>query len=217
MDRLEDSLRGSEPLTEVHLNETGASLFDWVRRQQWVLSLSMLLLVWQLAAAHYDAEIILPYPWATLKALAAAFVDPDTLINVAITMRRVLLGFVWALGIGMPLGMAMGTSGTVRRLVAPLADSVRQVPIMAWVPLTIVWFGLGDGPTVFLIAVVGIFPILLATIAGVDGISKDFYHAARSMGASRASVIRNVVIPGAAPDVLTGMRLALSAGWMSVI
>jgi NitT/TauT family transport system permease protein len=88
---------------------------------------------------------------------------------------------------------------------------------MAWVPLTIVWFGLGDGPTVFLIAMVGLFPILLSTIAGVDSISKDYYNAARSMGASRSSVIRNVVIPAAMPDVLTGMRLALSAGWMSVI
>ncbi len=160
---------------------------------------------------------ILPYPVATLKALAFAFVDAETLINLAITVRRVLIGFVWALGIGIPLGMAMGSSKTIRRLVGPIADSVRQVPIMAWVPLTIVWFGLGDGPTVFLIAMVGLFPVLLSTIAGVDSISKDYYNAARSMGANRSSVIRNVVIPAAMPDVLTGMRLALSAGWMSVI
>lgn len=217
MERLEDVLREAEPLTAPPVSAARGGVLGWLSRQQWLISIAAILIVWQFAAAHYDAEIILPYPVATLKALAFAFVDAETLINLAITVRRVLIGFVWALGIGIPLGMAMGSSKTIRRLVGPIADSVRQVPIMAWVPLTIVWFGLGDGPTVFLIAMVGLFPVLLSTIAGVDSISKDYYNAARSMGANRSSVIRNVVIPAAMPDVLTGMRLALSAGWMSVI
>jgi ABC-type nitrate/sulfonate/bicarbonate transport system permease component len=85
------------------------------------------------------------------------------------------------------------------------------------VPLTIVWFGLGDGPTVFLIALVGTFPILLNTIGGVQSISKDYFHAARTMGAGSWSIFKDVMVPAALPDVLTGMRLAVSAGWMSVI
>lgn len=216
MDGLEDAIRESGPLTAPMASSNGGVL-GWLSKQQWLISVAAILIVWQAAAMHYDTKIILPYPVATLKALALAFVDADTLLNLAITVRRVLFGFVWALGIGIPLGMAMGSSKTVRRLIGPVADSVRQVPIMAWVPLTIVWFGLGDGPTVFLIAMVGFFPILLSTVAGVDNISRDYYNAARSMGASRASIVRNVVVPAAAPDVMTGMRLALSAGWMSVI
>jgi len=197
--------------------QANGGFLGWVSRQQWILSVGVILIVWQLAAAHYDAEIILPYPAATLKALAAALVDPETLINLGITLGRVLTGFAYALIIGVPLGMAMGASKKVRRVVSPIVDSVRQVPIMAWVPLTIVWFGLGDGPTLFLITMVGVFPILLSTIAGVDNISPDFFHAARSMGASKGSIIKNVVIPAAGPDILTGARLAMSAGWMSVI
>ena len=103
------------------------------------------------------------------------------------------------------------------QLVDPLMGTVRQVPVMAWVPLTIIWLGLGDGPTIFLIALVGTFPILLNTIAGVRSISRDYFNAARTMGAGSWSIFRDIMVPAAVPDMLTGMRLAVSAGWMSVI
>lgn len=88
---------------------------------------------------------------------------------------------------------------------------------MAWVPLTIVWFGIGDGPTVFLIAFSGLFTIILNTVAGVQSINKDFYNAARSMGASTLGILKDIVVPGSLPGVLTGVRLAIGLGWMSVI
>ena len=81
----------------------------------------------------------------------------------------------------------------------------------------IVWFGLGDGPTIFLITFAGVFPVILNTIAGVQSISQDYYHAARSMGARPWSILSSIIVPGSLPDILTGLRIALSAGWMSVI
>ena len=111
----------------------------------------------------------------------------------------------------------MGYSPQILKALSPFMNSLRQVPIMAWVPLAIVWFGIGDGPTIFLIAFSGIFTIILNTISGVQDISKDYYHAARSMGASTFGVIKDVVLPGSLPGVLTGLRLAVGLGWMSVI
>ena len=118
---------------------------------------------------------------------------------------------------GFPLGMLMGYSPKLLRAISPFMNSLRQVPIMAWVPLAIVWFGIGDGPTIFLIAFSGIFTIILNTIAGVQDISRDFYNAARSMGAKTLGVIKDVVLPGSLPGVMTGLRLAIGMGWMSVI
>ena len=132
-------------------------------------------------------------------------------------MRRVVTGSVYAFVIGFPLGMIMGYSPRLLQWMSPFINSLRQVPIMAWVPLAIVWFGIGDGPTLFLIAFSGVFTIILNTIAGVQDISKDFYYAARSMGASTLSIIKDIVIPGSLPGVLTGLRLAIGLGWMSVI
>lgn len=88
---------------------------------------------------------------------------------------------------------------------------------MAWVPLSIVWFGLGEGPTVFLIFMSAVFPLTINTIAGIAGIDENYINAARSMGANTFAIFRDVIIPGALPDFLTGVRLAVGAGWMSVI
>lgn len=201
-----------------NMNDGGAPVR--ARRRQIVfnlITLTFVLVIWQMAAAVYKSDLLLPPPWKTAEAFVFAIHDPDTLKNLLLTLQRVTIGFGIALFIGMSLGFLMGYSKTAMQLIDPILGTVRQVPIMAWVPLTIVWFGLGDGPTVFLIAMVGVFPILLNTIAGVQSISGDYFNAARTMGAGSWSIFKDVMVPAAMPDILTGMRLAVSAGWMSVI
>jgi len=176
-----------------------------------------MLIVWQAIANRVDNLLFLPRPLTVGRAFIGALGDAEILQNLLTTLRRVLTGFIYALVIGAPLGVVMGYSTTARKFIDPFIDSVRQIPLMAWVPLTIVWFGLGDGPTLFLIAFVGVFPIILNTITGVQSISKDYINAARSMGANTWSIVAHIIAPGSIPDILTGARVALGAGWMSVI
>ncbi|MBP8645794.1 MAG: ABC transporter permease [Syntrophobacteraceae bacterium] len=187
------------------------------RRLYNLITLAVVVGIWQFMSDQYRSDLLLPPPWKTAKAFVFAVTDLETLKNLLLTLRRVASGFGIALLLGMTFGFLMGYSKTAMQLIDPLMGGLRQVPVMAWVPLTIVWFGLGDGPTVFLIALVGTFPILLNTIAGVQSISKDYFHAARTMGAGSWSLFKDVMVPAALPHVLTGMRLAVSAGWMSVI
>lgn len=182
-----------------------------------LITIAVVLGIWQLAANHYHSEFLMPSPWKTIVTFTSIVHDPEVIKNLAITMKRVLTGFLIALVIGVPLGFLMGYSRTALQLFDPLIDSLRQVPIMAWVPLTIVWFGLGDGPTIFLIAFSGIFPIVINTVAGVQNISKDYYNAARSMGAGSWSIFVNIIVPASLPDILIGSRVAVGLGWMSVI
>lgn len=191
--------------------------FDLRKNMYQAITFGTLLIAWHLAAMHYNSELLLPTPWQTCKALLFAIQDMETLANLGLTLKRVITGLAIAILIGLPIGFSMGYSTTVYRLVDPVIGPLRQVPIMAWVPLTIVWFGLGDGPTLFLIAMVATFPILLNTMAGVKAVPPNYYHAARSMGAGRMSIFSRVTLPGAIPDIITGLRLGLSAGWMSVI
>lgn len=163
------------------------------------------------------SPFIFPYLEDVAYQVVYSLTDMYVLENLAITMRRVVTGSLYAFLIGFPLGMIMGYSPKLLQTMSPFINSLRQVPIMAWVPLTIVWFGIGDGPTIFLIAFSGIFTIILNTVSGVQDISKDFYNAARSMGANTLNIIRDIVIPGSLPGVLTGIRLAIGLGWMSVI
>jgi len=182
-----------------------------------LIAFSSLLLLWHFAAVYYDNQLVMPSPWQTCKALFFALQDLEILTNLGLTLKRVMVGLAIAIAIGIPVGFAMGYSTTVYKLIDPLIGPLRQVPIMAWVPLTIVWFGLGDGPTLFLIAMVATFPILLNTMAGVRAVPQNYYHAAGSMGAGQWSIFSRITLPGALPDIITGLRLGLSAGWMSVI
>jgi len=173
--------------------------------------------IWQLASIYYNNSLLLPPPLKTAKALFLAVQDLSTIKNLLLTLRRLLMGLGIALFIGLTLGFVMGYSRTLLKLIDPVVSCVRQVPMMAWVPLTIVWFGLGDGPTHFLIAMVGVFPILLNTVAGVQSVPKSYYHAAQSMGAGPFSLFSRVTLPASLPNIMTGVRIALGAGWMSVI
>jgi len=174
-------------------------------------------IVWSIAAEIVDKPFLFPSLKSVVESLFKAITDLYVLRNIGITMRRVMTGAFYALIIGLPIGMIMGYSKPMLRAMAPFINSLRQVPIMAWVPLSIIWFGLGDGPTIFMIAFSGIFTIILNTIAGVQDINKDFYNAARSMGASTFNIIKDIVLPGSLPGVITGIRLAIGMGWMSVI
>lgn len=182
-----------------------------------IISLIAIGLIWFFAAHAVNSPFIFPYLEDVFYQIGYSITDMYVLQNLGITMRRVITGSVYAFVIGFPLGMVMGYSPRLLQWMSPFINSLRQVPIMAWVPLAIVWFGIGDGPTLFLIAFSGVFTIILNTIAGVQDISKDFYNAARSMGAGTLSIIKDIVIPGSLPGVLTGLRLAIGLGWMSVI
>lgn len=173
--------------------------------------------LWHYAALRIDSTLLLPKPLAIAKAFISSATDPKILLNLSITMKRVLKGFMYAMIVGVPIGYLMGLSELAEKLLSGIIDSVRQVPIMAWVPLTIIWLGIGDGPTLFMIALSGVFPVILNTMEGVKAISKDYYNAAKSMGAGPFSIFFNIVIPASIPDVLVGARLAVGIGWMSVV
>lgn len=181
------------------------------------IALIVIAVIWWVAAGIVDKPFLFPSLKSVMEALFKAITDLYVLRNIGITMRRVLTGAFYAFIIGLPIGMIMGYSKTMLRAFAPFINSLRQVPIMAWVPLSIIWFGLGDGPTIFMIAFTGIFTIILNTIAGVQDISKDYYNAARSMGAKTMDIIKDIVLPGSLPGIITGLRLAIGMGWMSVI
>ncbi|QUH19605.1 ABC transporter permease subunit [Alkaliphilus sp. B6464] len=181
------------------------------------IAIIILGIIWMIAARIVNKPFIFPSLESVIEAFFKAITDLYVLRNIGITIRRVMTGVFYAFIIGLPIGMIMGYSQNMLRAFAPFINSLRQVPIMAWVPLSIIWFGLGDGPTIFMIAFTGIFTVILNTIAGVQDISKEYYHAARSMGARTIDIIKDIVLPGSLPGIITGIRLAIGLGWMSVI
>ena len=179
--------------------------------------LILLLIVWQVASTKVGIPLLLPTPKSTFTEFLANITSKQVMTNIGITMSRVVRGWLIAVLVGVPIGMAMGLSKIFKGILGGVVNSLRQIPMMAWVPLSIIWLGIGDGPTLFMIALNGVFQVIMNTSSGVSSIDRDYYNAAKSMGASKASTFVNVVVPASMPHILVGARLAIGAGWMSVI
>jgi NitT/TauT family transport system permease protein len=140
------------------------------------------------------------------------------LINDSLgSLYRVVVGFAVGAGLALPLGLAMGASRIVYAWMNPLVQLLRPIPPIAYIPLSILWFGLGNPPAIFLIALGAFFPVLMNTIAGVRQVDGIYLRAARNLGASGPTMFLRVILPAAVPYILTGMRIGIGTAFIVVI
>jgi NitT/TauT family transport system permease protein len=137
--------------------------------------------------------------------------------NVLFSAERVAKGFLMAIAIGVPLGIAIGWSKLVASLVDPTIQWLRPVPITAWLPISIAIFGIRDFGAIFLITIGAFYPIVINTTQGARDVDKNWIRAALMMGASPLSALRRVVLPAAMPSIFTGLRIGLGIAWTAVI
>ncbi len=133
------------------------------------------------------------------------------------SLYRVVLGFAIGAGLALPLGLAMGASANVYAWFNPLVQLLRPIPPIAYIPLSILWFGLGNPPAVFLIALGAFFPVLMNTIAGVRQVDGIYLRAARNLGASGSTLFVRVILPAAVPYILSGVRIGIGTAFIVVI
>ena len=165
--------------------------------------------------------LFLPGPSAILKAFAQAWTgdfdgNPLT-VQIGASLVRVIGAFLLASAVGIPAGLAMGASRVARAVLDPLVEFYRPLPPLAYLPLMVIWFGIGETAKVLLIFLACFAPVALATRAGVLSASADQVNAARSMGASRWQVLLHVVLPAATPDILVGLRIGMGVGWTTLV
>ncbi len=137
--------------------------------------------------------------------------------HAAHSIGLVARGFAVAVITGIPLGLLMGWSRRAEALVNPIFLLLRPIPALAWIPLAIVWFGLGDTGKVFVIWLTAFVPCVINAFTGVRNVDTILIAAARTQGASTPQVLRHVVIPGAMPLIFTGLRLSLQASWTTLV
>ena len=187
-----------------------------------VISILAMLALW-VAATHlgWIRPLFLPKPqaiWNALQQALAGQLDNNPLwVHAGWSLVRVISSFVLAVLVGIPVGLAMGLSRTARGLFDPIIEFYRPLPPLAYLPLMIIWFGIGETSKILLIFLACFAPVALATRAGVRSASQEQIQAARSMGASRAQVVRHVVLPTALPDILVGLRIGMGVGWTTLV
>ncbi len=133
------------------------------------------------------------------------------------TFLRVLVGFLIGSGLALPLGLLMGNFERIHHLFNPLIQILRPIPPIAYVPLSILWFGLGNPPAYFLISLGAFFPVLMNTISGVRNVDTIYIRAARNLGAGKTTLFVRVIVPAALPHILTGLRVGIGVAFICVI
>ncbi len=130
---------------------------------------------------------------------------------------RVFAGFGWGVALGIVLGLLIGLSRVFERVFDPSIQVLRNIPVTAWVPLSLVFFGIGNAPAIFLIGLGAFFPTVVNTMHGVRQIDVTLYKAARMMGANEREMVARVILPGALPSIMTGVRLSMGIAWVLVV
>jgi taurine transport system permease protein len=194
----------------------------WRRRLLGLASVGGLLLLWYLLTTIGVVDPArFPRPsdvWQAAEQLSGPGYAGGTLFwQVWYSSRLVLVGFLFAAATGVPLGLLMGMSRRAEAFINPTFLLIRPIPPLAWIPLAILWFGLGDIAKVFVIWFAAFVPALINTYTGVRSVDPTLIAAARVHGASGRQILFEVMIPGALPLVFTGLRLSLQASWTTLV
>ncbi|MFM4812425.1 taurine ABC transporter permease TauC [Aeromonas dhakensis] len=188
-----------------------------------LLTLGALLALWWLVARlGLISPLFLPPPAQVLQQFATlagpqGFMDATLWQHLAASLQRILIALAAATLCGVTVGLAMGLSPTLRGMLDPLIELYRPVPPLAYLPLMVIWFGIGETSKVLLIYLAIFAPVAMATLAGVQGARQVRLRAARALGANRWQVLWYVIVPGALPDMLTGLRIGLGVGWSTLV
>jgi ABC-type nitrate/sulfonate/bicarbonate transport system permease component len=183
----------------------------------------VLILIWQgLSSIQVIPSYKLPSPVEILlgfRDLLIIGVPPGNLLHnhVLYSLYRVALGYGIAALLAIPLGLLMGWSPGLLKMIRPLFELVRPIPPLAWIPIAILWFGIGIKSAAFIIFLGAFFPILLNTISGVLTIPPILIEAARTLHAKEKDIFVKVLLPGAVPSIFVGMRIGIGIGWMTLV
>jgi NitT/TauT family transport system permease protein/taurine transport system permease protein len=177
----------------------------------------LVLIWWAVVEAGVFPRVFLPGPADVVRSFADLVykgILPEYLQD---SMVRLAVGAFWGIALGIPLGILIGMSQLAHRALWPLLLFFQAIGDIAWLPILVIWFGYGLVTMTFVIVYTVIFPVVLNTVLGVRSIPVNMHRAARSLGASRPRILWEVVLPGALPNIVTGLRNGLGYGWRALI
>ena len=187
-----------------------------------LVSAGLMFAAWWVAShSGWIKPLFLPRPeaiWGAFQQSLAGDIDGHTLYgHFAASVARVFAAFVLAVTVAVPVGLSMGVSRIARGIFDPPIEFYRPLPPLAYLPLMVIWFGIGETSKIILLFLAIFAPVALAARAGVRSVSQEQIQAARSMGASPWQVVLHVIAPGALPEILVGLRIGMGVGWTTLV
>jgi NitT/TauT family transport system permease protein len=181
-----------------------------------LVAIAILLAVWT-AVVLATRSVIFPTPWQVARGTVELAVDGSLWRHIGASLFRVAVGFSLAVAVGVPLGLWMGWVRGAYSTLNPIFQILRPISPIAWIPIAILWFGVGDASPIYLIFISSVFPLVVQTTVGVHTIEPRYLRAADNFGVTRATLFRQVVFPAVLPQIIVGMRIGLGVAWLVVV
>lgn len=181
-----------------------------------LLPVAVLFAIWHLTVV-LSGSLVFPTPWQVVVGIVDLALQGLLVKHVVASLFRVTYGYFMAAALAIPLGLMMGWFGKAHAFMNPLVQGLRPISPIAWIPLAILWFGVGDLSPIFLIFLSSFFPMVVGTAAGVLTIDRKYLRAARNFECSGFRLFRAVILPAALPQIVTGMRIGLGVAWLVVV
>ena len=178
--------------------------------------MALLIGAWWLVVVETQS-VIFPTPWQVVTGTGELMQNGVLWEHIGASLFRVGSGFLLAVAFAVPLGLWMGWVRGAFTTLNPIFQMLRPISPIAWIPIAILWFGVGNASPIFLIFISSVFPMVVQTTSGVHTIERRYLRAAANFGVSRATVFRRVVIPAALPQIIVGMRIGLGVAWLVVV
>jgi NitT/TauT family transport system permease protein len=193
-------------------------LFKNLALRYFLLSFAMVLVVWELTARFSGWSVqVFPGPGRVFACLVELTADGTLLKHSVASLFRVTVGFYLAMFLGIPLGMFLGRMTALRLMANPLINFLRPISPLAWIPLSMLWFGLGDRPAIFLIFLSSFFPLTVATTIAVRSINPVYFQVAANFNFTTWEKVNKLIIPATIPAVVTALRLSVTIAWLVVV
>ncbi len=175
-------------------------------------------IIWEIIARFgiWSSQVF-PGPLEVISGMWELILNGTLLKHTVASLFRVTLGFYLAILLGIPLGMILGRWKSAKIILNPLIQFLRPISPLAWIPLAMLWFGIGDPPAIFLIFLSSFFPLAVATAAAVSSINPVYFHVAANFNFSRYETITKIIIPGMLPSVITALRITITIAWLVVV
>jgi ABC-type nitrate/sulfonate/bicarbonate transport system permease component len=183
----------------------------------YVRTMAVFIAFWWALSAWTSNLALLPSPFAVIEAFVDLVRDLELFMHAGISLGRMLISLALASLLAVPLGLVMGLSRALDEIIDPVVELLRPISGIAWIPLALFIFGIGNALPVFIMTYAAFFPILLGTVAGVRGVDRGLINAARTMGVPRRTIVTRVVLPAALPSLLVALRLGVATSWTAVV
>lgn len=183
-----------------------------------LITLFSILAIWQLITDSGMWTVhVFPSPVAVLNSMGELIANGSLLKNTVASLFRVSIGFSLAVFLGVPLGIILGRIEFTKLLFNPVIQFLRPISPLAWIPLAMLWFGIGDPPAIFLIFLASFFPMVLSTSVAVESIKPTYFQVAANFNFSRTEILTKIVIPAITPEVITALRMTIAVAWLVVV